>query len=808
VSELPAPRRRARMSLRRKLALSMAVAAILPVVVAAGVALQVVLGGLEDGLRQQAARQVRVAENLVLRQVERVSDDAARLARAPQLSLAIATTPGAVQAALLDEEATLSSVLVQVTDARGRLVASHGVGGFNRPYHALIGALDAEIVAAGQRFERRVTLTREHDLLVVRAVAPVVDQAVQLHGLVIVSLPLDADVAEQLQGAIGNHVILFAGDAPGRSSFVDAAGVRSAPVRLPPGELARVLEGTPRYVRVAVDDRPYTLGVAPLKDLSGAYVGAIAVAMPRDALQLARRAALGSLTVGAVGALLFAVGLAVLLGRRLTSPLRRLHAGALAVARGDLDVDLGVRGQGPQPRRFNDELDDLSIAFTTMTDSLRQTRGRLAAFSGELEAKVDQRTRQLSSMNVELGKTVAELRDTQAALILSERLAGLGQLVAGVAHEINSPTAAVRGAVDALAGNVQRLVGLERELVTTPPLDDAGAREAFVAAAQKLGRALAERHVPPPAEVRRQARLLAEELESAGVPDHVARARGLVELGLTAVGSHPDAGSGVLELAGPAAFATPVPADVPHVPLVSRSGSHKDAALLAGLMPALASSSSPVLLDYVTESAYLQRNVAAIKVAIGKIQRIVGALKSYTHLDQAKIEAVDLEEGLEGTLVMLHHELKYGIVLKRNFATLPRVPVYVDELNQVWTNLIHNAVQALGGRGEITLETEPPADPTAPGAMVTVRIIDSGPGITPADLPRIFEPFFTTKPKGEGTGLGLGIVRRIVEKHGGSVEVDSRPGRTAFSVRLPVAGPPPPPAPRSSPITIPPPGPA
>src|SRR5262249_36138639 len=131
-----------------------------------------------------------------------------------------------------------------------------------------------------------------------------------------------------------------------------------------------------------------------------------------------------------------------------------------------------------------------------------------------------------------------------------------------------------------------------------------------------------------------------------------------------------------------------------------------------------------------------------------------------------------------------HHELKYGIVIRRKYGVVPRIPVFVDELNQVWTNLIHNAVQALGGRGEITVDT------MQEGGEVVVCIGDDGPGIAPDDLPRIFEPFFTTNPQGEGTGLGLLIAKRTIDKHGGRIEVASRPGRTEFPIRLPLAGPP------------------
>ena len=146
--------------------------------------------------------------------------------------------------------------------------------------------------------------------------------------------------------------------------------------------------------------------------------------------------------------------------------------------------------------------------------------------------------------------------------------------------------------------------------------------------------------------------------------------------------------------------------------------------------------------------------------------------------------AGDLHEGIENTLVILHSELKYGITVTRKYAELPAVPVYVDELNQVWTNLIHNAVQALAGNGEIVIETR------LEGPEVAITVEDNGPGITPEIMPKIFDPFFTTKAKGEGTGLGLGIVKQIVEKHGGRIDVTSRPGCTRFTVRLPVVGPP------------------
>ncbi|MGH9888417.1 MAG: sensor histidine kinase, partial [bacterium] len=187
-----------------------------------------------------------------------------------------------------------------------------------------------------------------------------------------------------------------------------------------------------------------------------------------------------------------------------------------------------------------------------------------------------------------------------------------------------------------------------------------------------------------------------------------------------------------------------------------------------------------------TDHVYLHRTASTVRHAIASIQRIVGALKSYSHLDQQPVRTdADLHEGLETTLVLLHHSLR-DIVVERSFGSLPRIPVYVDELNQVWTNLIQNAQQALTSRADgaaITIST------ALEGPWAVVRVTDNGQGVTPAALPRIFEPFFTTKPKGQGTGLGLGIARQIVHKHGGTMRCESRDGWTTFEVRLPVSVP-------------------
>jgi signal transduction histidine kinase len=165
-----------------------------------------------------------------------------------------------------------------------------------------------------------------------------------------------------------------------------------------------------------------------------------------------------------------------------------------------------------------------------------------------------------------------------------------------------------------------------------------------------------------------------------------------------------------------------------------------------------------------------------------RLSQIVQAMKSYTYLDQAPLLEVDVHEGLENTLVIMQHKLKHGISIKREYSPgLPRIEAYASELNQVWTNIIDNAIDAMNGKGEIKLKTY------AEDSYVVVEIEDNGPGIPEQIRSRIFEPFFTTKAPGKGTGLGLHISHDIIaNRHHGQLLVESQPGRTRFKALLPI----------------------
>lgn len=168
--------------------------------------------------------------------------------------------------------------------------------------------------------------------------------------------------------------------------------------------------------------------------------------------------------------------------------------------------------------------------------------------------------------------------------------------------------------------------------------------------------------------------------------------------------------------------------------------------------------------------------------SVGRISELVGAMKEYSYMDKASYQEVDVHKGLESTLTMLTHKLKKGVEVVQDYdRSLPRICAHGGELNQAWTNLLDNAIDAMEGEGRLRIRT------SRDGGCVHVEITDSGPGVPKEFRNRIFEPFFTTKDVGEGTGLGLDIVRRIVVgRHGGDIRVDSEPGETRFTVRLPL----------------------
>lgn len=192
------------------------------------------------------------------------------------------------------------------------------------------------------------------------------------------------------------------------------------------------------------------------------------------------------------------------------------------------------------------------------------------------------------------------------------------------------------------------------------------------------------------------------------------------------------------------------------------------------------------VIQWVNQALVTERLVSEIQEASRRINSLVGSIKSYTHMDHAPIKQLtDIHTGLQTTLTLLNHKIKHNHVkLVVNFAPdLPKVNIFVGQMNQVWTNLLDNALDAMEGREGNELEVRSQRN----REFVLVYIIDNGPGIPDDIQDKIFDPFFTTKPVGKGTGLGLQVVRQIISQHNGKVEVKSVPGRTEFKVCIPIS---------------------
>lgn len=866
------------LSLRTKLALYLALSALLPLLAVVGVGTHVTVAPLERGLMDQTRHTSLISLNLLLRQVQRISAETARVAGDPELHELVALEPELLERYLSSRAGRLHQRgLVEVALIDHQVVARMAPTG-SAGLRKLRSGENSEALLRALDYERYLSFDLIGGELVIQASAPIVDSMFVLRGAVITTVPLDEKMADYIRGVVGADVGFLVGSTPVASTFVDRSGLRLAGV-FPSRRCAKeVFWGRTALSVQRVGGREYALAFAPVQTVEGKRIGMMSVGVSREELNVAKASASRSLYLGGLGGLIFALVLAYVVGRRITVPISRLHGTTQAIAAGKLDVEVVDETE--------DEIGDLARAFQQMAEALREHEERLAArvreistlhqigravssvisldqvlllvvqevsevlgaergalmlldddgvprlrahvgllevkgevaapprwvelargvvgehsarvegttlavpletrehvlgalvvarrdradgfsegdlrlvvtfcdqaataienarlyaevraFSQELERKVEQRTAELRRTNDELQSALTELKEAQSALIHSEKMAGLGTLAAGIAHEINTPAGAIQGSIQTLGSTMQRLVQRLQAIV-------AGVKEpaqvtAFLDEVDRVRASAPDAPPVSPTELRTRARELAAALQEGGIAAPRRLARRIVEAG---------------------------------------------AESLAPRVVQLAASVEPAqLVGAVEDIVFLERSSRSIQTAIRSIVRLVGTLKRYSHTDQSAVEEVDLTETIETTLTILHNELRYGITVSRNYGTLPRIPVYVDELNQVWTNIIQNAAQAMEGKGEIAIET------FESGESIGVRITDSGPGIPPQDIARLFEPFFTTKPRGEGTGLGLSIVRQIVDKHGGSIQVDTRPGKTSFTVVLPAAGPP------------------
>ena len=316
-----------------------------------------------------------------------------------------------------------------------------------------------------------------------------------------------------------------------------------------------------------------------------------------------------------------------------------------------------------------------------------------------------------------------------------DRLAALGKLSAGLAHELNNPASAAKRAAAQLRDILKRIKDASHELGRR---DLSGEQKAQI---ESLESSLTRADQPP-----------LDPLEAADLEeqiDSLFRSHGQTDLWQLA-------------------------ADL------ARRGVKREA--LESLFGNLGVETARAALVRLAASLEIAILLNEIESSTSRISDLVLAIKEYTYMDQAPVQNVDVVKSLENTLTILNHKLKRGVTVKRDYQKIPLlVNSFGSELNQVWTNLIDNAIDAMSGNGELRVRT------FRDDSCVVVEIGDNGPGISPQVKAHIFEPFFTTKPVGQGTGLGLDTVQRIVRKHRGNIQVNSVPGDTRFQIFLPSA---------------------
>jgi signal transduction histidine kinase len=458
----------------------------------------------------------------------------------------------------------------------------------------------------------------------------------------------------------------------------------------------------------------------PLKDrVKNKMVGGINIGVPQRVVIAQTINSLIKLMIIFTIFILFTLLVLYLLIKQAIHPLEHLNKSALLLAKGDFSIRVDVTAKN--------EIGSLADSFNFMAHRMELNHKKMKDHTKRIEVQ----NHKLLQTQDTLLQREKKLKDTQAQLVLNEKMASLGILISGIAHEINTPAGAIANVASDLRKKIFPILnGLEcfNELTREDQHRFRSFGEAFIRRNNtvKIGGQWKKNK-----EIRKW-------LAHAGVDN--------VQSVVAILAKHDLLDRDYLQ---------------PYLELIKR----------------------PWIMAFLDSLGTVNMGMQICDSSIGKITEIINALKFYAYTDMDKTSLVDINENIDNVLVLLQNKLKYAIELEKKFHPLPKIKC-TCEISQVWTNLICNAYDAAveynpEGQGEICITTKSRND------YIEIRITDNGMGIPPENINKIFDPFFTSKEIGKGTGLGLSIVSGIIKKHHGRIDVDSVPGRTTFTVHLP-----------------------